>query len=834
MGFRGQKSGLIEVMLRGRVRPTHRRGWKFGRAGQSAMTESTTVYEFGDFRLDTNAQTLARQGESVAITPKVFETLLILVRRSGEVVTKDELMKELWPDSFVEESNLSQNIFMLRKALGDSGDQRRYIITVPGRGYRFAHGIRRVSAEEELIVVSTQTRSEIVIEEEEVDRGAVRGFIEGGDRKTLRLRWLQAAAIVSVLVLAGIAGLAWKRLQKRAVLGNADSVLVTDFVNTTGEPVFDDTLRQGLLVQLEQSPFLRLIPDDRVQHTLQLMGRAASGKITPDMGREVCQRAGGAAELSGSIATLGSSYVIGLKATDCKSGVVLDEEQAQAAHKEDVLRALSEIASRFRKRVGETLSTIQEHDTPLAEATTPSLEALKTYSMGQKVLLSEGAAAALPFFQKAVAIDPKFAMANALLGRAYGDLGEATQSTESTQKAYAFRERTSDAEKFWITASYQMQVTENLAEAQRTCEMWERTYPRDPIPRAFLAGIIYPLFGKYEQSIAEAKEAIRLNPDFEIPYYLLAARYQQSERLNEVDRVLEEASAQRVEIPELLMERFDLAFERGSWPEMERIATAARGRGPAEEWITQHHSLAMAYTGRVNEARKGVLQAENLARDGAHPEVAALYQAGHAIWESRFGNDAAARREAEDALGRSKDRGVLYGSALGLAIAGDAGRAGKLADELEKDFPEGTAVSCSYLPTLRAQIALGEGKPAKAIEDLEVTRGCEFGLSRAALHGYFGAMYPAYLRGESYLALHKGAEAAAEFQKILDHPGIVMSDPVGALAHLEKGRSLAMAGDRDKARTAYQKFLSLWKSADPDVPILQQARKEFAALARHE
>jgi DNA-binding winged helix-turn-helix (wHTH) protein/tetratricopeptide (TPR) repeat protein len=790
---------------------------------------SRVLYEFGAFRIDPERQLLLRDDQPVPVTPKVFETLLILVRRSGELVTREELMGELWPDTFVEESNLSQNIFMLRKALGDTADERRHIVTVPGRGYRFSADVRLTQPSGEAIVMASHTRSQVVVEQTESDSPKETAALPVTHKAATRTGY--AIAISAMIGLLAATAFLVQQHWRHAVLSGKDTVLIADFSNTTGDAVFDDTLRQGLAVQLEQSPYLSLIPETRIRHTLELMGRSGDARLSGDPAREACARAGGAAVLNGSIAGLGNSYVIGLHAVDCRTGATLDEEQAQAAKKEDVLNALTQIARRFRTRVGESLATIQEHDTPLAEATTPSLDALKAYSIGNRLISTTGAEHALPFFERAIGIDPNFAMAWALLGRAYGDLGEAASSAENTGRAYQLRDRTSDAEKFWITASYEMQVIENMERAEQTCEVWERTYPHDPTPATFLAGIIYPVFGKYQQAVMEARKALNIDPDFLITFPILAGGYQTLDALQDAENTIRQAEARKVEIPELKLSKYDVAFLRGDAQTMNEVAASVRGDQPADEWVTQHSASALAYEGQMQKARKAVQNAEDMAQQAGHPEAAALYKAGAAVWESLFGNTRKAREEADGVLKFSNDRGVEYGAALARAISGEVAGAQSLVDDLEKRFPEDTSVQCSYLPALRGQIALEQGNAAKALELLERAVPCENGMPRTAIHANFGAMYPVYVRGEAWLALHKGAEASREFEKIIAHPGVVVSDPVGALAHLELARACAISGDKKQASSAYRDFLELWRNADPDMPNFSQAKAESIRLS---
>jgi DNA-binding winged helix-turn-helix (wHTH) protein/tetratricopeptide (TPR) repeat protein len=783
-------------------------------------------YEFGPFRVDPDKQLLLRENQPVAITPKALETLLVLLRHGQEVVSKDALMKELWPDAFVEEANLTQNIFMLRKALGDTPEQRLYIVTLPGRGYRFAAEVRTVTQGGDLVIAS-HTRSEFILEQEESVSSRV--LPAPGAQPRPKVSW-KYVAIGASLALLAIAAVFFLRGRAPAPLGEKDSVLIADFTNATGDPVFDDALTQGLTVQLEQSPFLNLVSQDQVQQTLRLMGLPPDTRVISSVARGICERTGSAAMLEGSIANLGTQYVIGLRATNCRTGNLLDVEQAQTARKEEVLNALTQIARRFRTRVGESLATIRQHDTPLAEATTPSLDALNAYSIGWRLLASGGDAAALPFFERAIQIDPYFAMAHASLGRIYGDLGEAALSAQSTARAYELRDHTGDPEKFWISAAYETQVTENLIRAEQTCEVWARTYPRDWNPHAFLAGVIYPVLGKYEQAVEEATTDVEINPHFAIIYFILASRYQELGRLDDAQKSFEIASQRKLDIPDFLMGKYDLAFLKGNQFEMDRLAKSARADPSADEWVTHHEGFVLADSGRLRDAVKTSQRAEDLAWQAGHKEAAALYKTGAALWEAFFGDGAEARRSVTAALALSNDRGVEYGAAFALALAGDWPRSQQLADDLNRRFPEDTSVQFSYLPALRAQIAIDRGQPDQSIDLLQKAVPYEFGTPRTALHANFGALYPIYVRGEAYLAQHRGQEASVEFEKILDHPGIVVSDPIGALAHLQLARAYALAGDKTKAVSSYQTFLTLWKDADPGIPILTQAKAEYSKL----
>jgi eukaryotic-like serine/threonine-protein kinase len=775
----------------------------------NANHKAKELYEFGPFRVDAEKETLLRAGEPVPLTPKTFQILLVLVRRNKELVTKDELMKAVWPDTFVEEANLSRNIFMLRKALGENPQDHQYILTVPGRGYRLAENVRLVPEQELSVVAAKHTKVQLQVKE------------------TKSWRWI---AIIVILLLAVVTVTFRSLLNRTPVLTGKDTVVLADFANSTGDSVFDGTLRQGMAVQLEQSPFLSLIGEQRIQHTLRLMGKSADARLTPELAREICVRTGSAAVLEGSIANLGSQYVLGLRARSCRTGDILDDELAQATRKEDVLNALTQIASKFRTRVGESLSTIQQHDTPLAEATTPSLEALEAYSAGWKAHFSNGAIAALPLFQRATEIDPQFAMAHASLGRIYADLDESDLSAKSISRAWQLRSGTSDREKFFITVNYEALVTGNEEQVQQTCEAWAQTYPRDALPHSFLSGYANKAAGRYEKAAAEGRRTIELDPDFAVGYYGLAVNQAYLGRLEDAENTLRRAYGRGLETDEFIMLDYDIAFLKGDPAGMEREAARARGRSGGETRISDHEAFALAYSGHLQQARSLTRRAVEQAQQAAQRERAGLWEAGAAVRESLFGNASEAKKRAKAALDLSRDREVEYGAAFALTLSGDFPQAQALANDLERRFPEDTAVRFSYLPVVHARLALDHGDASKALDLLQIAVPHELGAPRSSVHALFGALYPVYVRGEAYLAAHQGNEAAAEFQKILDHRGIVVSDPIGALARLQLGRALAMSGDKTKAKSAYQDFLTLWKDPDPDIPILKQAKAEYAKL----
>jgi tetratricopeptide (TPR) repeat protein len=643
------------------------------------------------------------------------------------------------------------------------------------------------------------------------------------------MRWKAMFSAAAVLLLAlFVSGYPYihERLGRRGAITDRDTIVLADFTNQSGDSVFDGTLRQGLAVQLEQSPFLSLISDQRIRTTLRMMGQPDAA-LTADVAKEVCERTSSAAVLDGSIARLGSHYVLGLRARDCGAGNVLDEEQVQAATKEDVITALSQIAGRFRTRLGESLSTVEKRSTPLDEATTSSLEALKAYSIGRKRTPGTGS---LVLLKRAIELDPNFAMAYAYLGRWYGDNDQPALSAESTRKAYQLRNRTSAAERFFVETSYDTQVTGNQDQAKHTLEAWVQAYPREPAPHIFMARMIYHPSGNYGQAVEESRKAIDLDPDYAAVYSILARSYQYLGELDKAKESLQRALDRKLEFNEFGVLSYDLAFLRDDRRAMEEVAALALGRSDADSEITDHVAFALSYTGHLAQARIASRRAMDVARQSAKPETAALYEAGAAVWEAFFGNASDAIRLAMAAHAVSREMYVDYGSAFALALAGDSSRAEILVRDLEKDFGEDTSVRFNHLPVLRARLALNHGDPAKAIEFLEAARVYEMGVPRSSIHGNFGALYPIYVRGEAYLAAHRGREAVAEFKKILGHPGIVVSDPIGAVARLQLGRAYVLSGDKAGAKSAYEDFLALLKDADADIPILKEARAEYAKL----
>jgi len=641
-------------------------------------------------------------------------------------------------------------------------------------------------------------------------------------------RWAVLAGAVALATAAAVSS--WLYFSRHAhALTDKDTIVLADFANSTGDPVFDGTLRQGLSIQLEQSPFLRVISEQQMQQTLQMMGKQPDVKLTSTTAREVCQRTASAASLEGSIAQIGTHYLLTLKAVNCSSGESLASAEVQASDKNQVLDALGKTASDIRNKLGESLSMVRKFDTPLEQATTPSLEALKAFSSGRKMLSAKGDAAAIPFFKSAIELDPSFAVAYAWVGRVYGDLGESALAADYSRKAYELRSRASEAEKYFITVSYHVTATGNMEKAEQSAELWMQAYPRSELPHTFLAGIILSELGHFDRAAEEAAEAIRLNPNFPIAYTILTFMDIALNRLNEAKAVQKQASDRKLEFPLSHVAMYQIAFLENDTQGMAEQVAQSAGKPGAEDGTLALEADTAAHSGRLRVAREFSRRAVDAAERAGEKEAAATYSAVAALREAWFGNEEGARRHSAPALKPGARPDVVYAAAMTSALGGDAARAQAFADDLLKRFPEGTLVQFNYLPTLRAMLATRKGNPTEAVELLRSATPYELGGTSTSIIAW-NALYPVFVRGEAYLAARKGREAAVEFQKILDHRGIVVNQPIGALARLGLARAYALQGDTAKAKAAYQDFLTLWKDADPDIPILRAAKEESAKL----
>jgi len=639
-------------------------------------------------------------------------------------------------------------------------------------------------------------------------------------------RWktLVAAMLVFATLIAG--GL-YFGIYRRTRLTDKDTIVLADFTNGTGEGVFNDALKQALAVQLEQSPFLSIVSEQRIQQTLRLMGALPDTQFTPAIARELCLRVQGAAVIEGSIANLGGEYVLGLKATACSNGRSLARVQVMSDSKEHILKALNEGATSLRGKLGESLSTVQKYDTPVEQATTSSLEGLKAYSLGLTAKDLKGDEAALPLFERATQLDPNFAMAYALLGTSHSNLGERNQAAESLGRAYQLRERVSEREKFYIDSYYRDLVVGDLDKAAEIYQVWAEVYPRDEKPVGNL-GLLYGYTGQHEKALSQAREALRLQPASGLRYANLVQNFVRLGRLQEARATAVEAQAKKLDSPYLHFYLYQLAFLQNDEAGRAQQVAWAAGKSGVEDMLLAAEADTAASAGQLRKSREFSQQAILSAERAEAKETAAGYDADAALTEAFVGNTAEARQRGEAALARSTSRDVKFGVALALARAGNASHAEKLADDLAKTFPLDTVVKFNYLPTVRAQLALSRNDPVNAIEALKIA--VPFELGQPGDSSFTPSLYPVFVRGEAYLSAGRGQEAAAEFQKILDYPGVVVNETIGVLARLGLARAHVLQGDTVKARPAYDEFLALWKDADSDIPILRQAKAEYAKL----
>ena len=765
---------------------------------------------FGAFEADLRMGELRKLGLKVRLQEQPFQILALLLERRGQLVTREEIQRKLWPaGTFVDfDHGLNKAMNRLREALGDSSESPRFIETVPKRGYRFVapiDGSRAKSGD------AFQASLPAAGMEPKPSTG-----ISTVSGQHARL-WLSFWAAV---LIAG-ATAAFFYLRRPGILTERDTVVLADFDNRTADPAFDYALKEALEIDLQESPFLRILSDQQVADTLQLMVRKPDQRLTQDIARAVCQRTGSKAVLGGSLTSLGSEYVLGLAATSCETGETLAQEQVRADRKEEVLNRLDTAASGLRRKLGESLRSIQKYDKPIHEAlTTASLEAFKTYANGERVVQRQGNIAAIAFFRRATELDPNFAYAHGALGLVLGGLGESNLSIDYTKKAYALRERVSEWEKFFISVQYYLRVTGEIEKALQIGQVWSRSYPRERTAHNRLA-YAYGQVGQHERALIELQLARQVGGDNSIDIRDLARTYMALGRLPEAKALLKDASERNPEQSFFRQGEYLLSFLEGDVTQMNEQVDWAM-RTPGAESLLLLHSDTEAYFGRLGRARALSQRVIESALHNDFKERAALLQSLEALREVEFGNKAAARGEIRSALGAAPGPDSRVLAALVSARLGDVSEAQKLADQLNSEFPFATLIQNYWLPTVRAEIELHTNNPGRAIELLRAVESYE--LSAAS------PMIPVYLRAEAYLAAKQGRAATTEFQALLRHIGIVGSNPLGALAHLGLARAYAVSGDTANARAAYQDFFTLWKDADTDLPILMQARAEYTKL----
>jgi DNA-binding winged helix-turn-helix (wHTH) protein/tetratricopeptide (TPR) repeat protein len=801
--------------------------------------QTKAVFEFGPFRLNPSERLLLREKAPVQLPPKAFDALLVMVENRGRLLEKDELLRKVWPDAFVEESNLAQHISILCKALRDGEEGVQFIETVPRYGYRFVAEVRELSSiAADADVLPGQTPSQQPSKRTESGRSGAGSSGTAAVAEAPEARygkvWKIAAPVllVALLVVGGL----YYRSHQRQRLTDKDMIVLADFTNSTGDAIFDDTLETALAVSLRQSPFLNVLSDSEVAKTLQQMTRPAGTKLTPGVARELCLRAGSKAYIAGTVGGLGSEYVLGLKAVNCQNGDTLAQEQVTAATKEKVLDALGEAASKLRGELGESLAMVQKFDVPLAEATTSSLEALKAYSLGQKAFNEKGPAAALPYSQRAIELDPNFAMGYWRVGEDYVSLGELGRASEYLAKAFRLREHASEREKLEITATYYRSVTGEVDKAAQVYQEEIESYPRESGAYGRL-GLEFAGQGQYEKAAEITRQAVRLAPDNVGWYENLAIYSVALQRFDAARQIIREAYAQKMDDSTLHSVLYALAFFGPDSGEMAEQQQWFASKPAYENYGLALASDAEAYGGHLGKARELTKRAVDSAIRADNKENGALLQAIAAQREAAYGNPAEARQSEAEALKLAPaGPGAAVEAALAFAMAGDTGRAESLAQDLGKRFPLDTQMQSLWLPAIQAQLALDKKNTAVALNALQAASTIELG--NILFVPNISCLYHVYVRGEAYLAAGQRHAAAAEFQKIIDHSGIVWNCWTGALAHLGVARANALqsrtaqGADADAARiralAAYKDFLTLWKDADPDIPILKEAKAEYA------
>jgi serine/threonine protein kinase/tetratricopeptide (TPR) repeat protein len=647
-----------------------------------------------------------------------------------------------------------------------------------------------------------------------------------------RLAAFGAAAGLLFLFLGGVTVWSFVRRDSppRTNPANKATIVLADFANATDDPALGGTLRRVMAAEIGKSLYLTVLSDARMSQTLRLMVRPADTKFSPDVASEICERTGSAAAVEGSITGLGSEYVLGLRARNCRTGEMLDEEQASAGAKENVFKALGQMASRFQNRAGESIARLPKEPSLPFEVTTPSLEAWRSYNaamMGN--IRGSNSTETIALAKRATEADPNFAMAYAYLGRSYDAMGEAELGAQNITKAYELRDRVSDPENFFITFNYYRQAPRNLEMARQTLESWTRKYPGDLMAHGFFAAFTSSGTGHFETAVEQGLKALEIDPNYSIGYANVTFGLVYLDRLSEAEALLHKASERKVESVELSLLRYFIGFLKKDQAAIERESTQRQPKLQAQGWFEHQEALTAAYHGRLKEAARLSDSAVRLARQAGLRERPAQFAGARAVWSALLGNREEGQKVAAEALSLYRNRDADYGPAFALALVHDSAKARSIQAELEKLYPEDTSVQFSYLPTLRALDALNRSDPAKALEMTQVAAPYDLAVPGTAFYSgasFFGALYPVYVRGLAYSRLGRHREAVAEFQKILDHPGIMLNDPMGPLARLQLARALAASGDREKSAAMYKDLLAIWQDADPELPVVREARAE--------
>jgi DNA-binding winged helix-turn-helix (wHTH) protein/Tfp pilus assembly protein PilF len=803
----------------------------------SMQSSNRRLIRFGIFEADLSAGELRKGGSRIRLQEQPFQILAMMLERPGQVITREELRAKLWPsDTFVDfEHGVNSGVARLREALGDSADSPRYIETLPRRGYRLIASVEggATQAPPPSTEVNGGNGGGPALSTKPIpamfpDSAAPAAQPEARHvspslrDRAARFRWRRSLALAgAAAILLGIGGYFY--LRPAAALTESDPIVLADFANSTSDPVFDNTLRQALAVKLIDSPFLNILPDDRTRDTLRFMGRSPDERLTNATAREVCQRLSAKAMLSGSITQLADHYSLLLEASNCANGDLLARAGAEAVGKGGVLKALDTTAAEIRRKLGESLMSIQKNDVPIEQATTTSLEGLKAFSLGQAARNRGMELESIPYFQNAIELDPNFAMAYAVLGQAYANTDDNVLSVEYTQKAFDRRERAGERENLYISSHYYENVLRDFDRSTQIYQLWRSTYPRD-VPPAINLGSLYNAVGQPEKALPELMDARRLDPDSAFVYSNLTLTYLDLNRLDEAKSALEEAHSRGIDGNDFHYARYMIAFLEGDSATMKEQVAQASDKPYYHDLLVLDAGTA-AYSGRLRAAEELFRQAEDAARRYGRRESAAEEQAAAALVEADFGRPEAARQLAKASLNGVKGIGAQTLAALVLARSGDVSAAEAIAADLAQRFPSDTLLNAVHLPAIHAAAELARGNANNAIRLLQAALPYDLCKDEHVAPGY-----AAYLRGEAYLSAGDGKAAEVEFRKLVDHRGSQANRPHRALALLGLARARALAGESAGSRMAYQDFLALWKDADADIPVLRQSRAEYARL----
>jgi eukaryotic-like serine/threonine-protein kinase len=774
------------------------------------------VYRFGVFEVSAASRELSRHGRRIRLQDQPFELLLFLLENPGEIVDRELLRHRLWPeDTFVDFSqSLSTAVTKLRQALGDDANNPRFIETIPRRGYRFIAPVAAVAA--------TQP-AQSVVAPSEASRANAHPAAEKSSAKWVRP--ILILAIVAILITVAYAVYLRQR-NAQFVLAAKDTIVLADFENTTGETIFNDTLRQGLIVGLAQSPLIHVLSDRNSAVVLKQMGRSPDDRMTGRIAIELCKRVGGKVTVQGSVSGLGTTYLIGLAAIRCDTGKPIANEQVEAAQREDVIDALGKATAKLRARLGESLPSIQKYNAPLELATTSSLDALNAYSVALSTWDAKGDKASLPYFKRAIELDPEFAMAYGGLATVYNNTGQADLARQSTIKAFSLRERVTESERASIDARYYLYVTEEVDKAEQTYSVLAQEYPESAGSLNHL-GTTDLRLGRNEQAVADFRKALLVDPSRAITYGNLALALLHLNRIEEAESVLADADKRGLRTGYWLQIDYWLAFLNGNQGEMDRAAAQSSSFPGAKATLLCASADTEAYRGHYEKALALTQSAAGLMQAAGDKESAANCLAQAAVREAEVGFPERARSLIQQAAKLSNDKVTATSTALVFAMVGDSSRASTLSESLDRQYPHGTFVQNYWLPVIRAHIELRRGRAAQAVILLSSAQP----LDPAVADGFsISPLFPAYILGQAYLAAGDGNRAAGEFQKLIGQRGNVVNSPFGALAQLGQARALALAGKKAEARQAYDSFLSLWKDADANIPISQQAEAESSRI----